>query len=297
METTQLTQSDTTSVILKKDVVEDSRDLIKRRDWTITCFDTTDTRLNEFVNLINCKKVIGLEICPTTKKQHLQMYFRWNNARTWKAIKKDFPDCHIEPARRGITPNVIYCTKENTIINDWPELLEKEYDGEDLPNENQLYPWQHTLLDILKTKPNDRDIYWFYDEIGNVGKSKFGKYLWFKNKTTLCFTTATKSADILTSAENHYKTYIFDFPRSLGEFCPYNAIEQLKNGFITDSKLKKKCRTLAFNPPHIIIFSNQLPRLDKLSMDRWKIYHINHSKTAVKWETETIQNLELNDLL
>ena len=127
------------------------------------------------------------------------------------------------------------------IWNDWPEFEDEiiPYTGEDLPKLEDLYEWQQDLLARIQTKPDDRHVYWYYEPTGTMGKTKFGKYLTYHHKKVRMI-TATKSADILTCVHMRYNTYILDFPRTLGpEFCPFAAIEQVKNGFITDSKLKK----------------------------------------------------------
>lgn len=134
-------------------------------------------------------------------------------------------------------------------------------------------PWQADLIATLSTPPDDRTVYWYVDLTGNQGKSLLCKYL---NDTyeDVCVVTATKSADILTIASDFYKTYLIDIPRSTGDFCPFNAIEQLKNGLITDAKLKKEARVVSFAPPHVVIFSNHYPDRRKLSDDRWKIVEL-----------------------
>lgn len=202
---------------------------------------------------------------------HLQGCVEFKNARAFNTLKK---------INKNISWRITiddeaaieYCGKEKTRCGKvWSKGIPKKYTGEDLIKE--LRPWQQEIAELIKTKPDNRKVYWYWEPEGNMGKSSLGKYLAFHNPN-VCLSTATKSADILTCVDPIYDTYIFDFPRCLGEFLPFTAIEQLKNGFITDSKLKKKARTLMFDPPHVIIFSNYEPDLEKLSADRWVVRRV-----------------------
>lgn len=88
-------------------------------------------------------------------------------------------------------------------------------------------------------------------------------------------TTATKSADVLLSADASKDTYLIDIARCDSGVNIYSALEQLKNGFVTDAKLKKNARVVCMRPPHVIVFSNVVPdeeaRRYWLSQDRWII--------------------------
>lgn len=75
------------------------------------------------------KICVGLEICPNTKKEHLQCYVKFDKKqRGFNKIKKYFPKAHIEVAKADANKNVRYCTKDNhVIINNFPpELINKE---------------------------------------------------------------------------------------------------------------------------------------------------------------------------
>lgn len=276
----QMEQDGTASVILKDEAVQhnaNTEEKFKSRNWIIVLNNYTETELEQLNGTELGKIVIGKEV-GENGTPHLQCYIQLKNPRTLTGLKKalGLNRAHLEPCYKNNIANINYCSKDKNIVrNDFGGLI---YTGEDLPKECDLFNWQKELLNIIDSKPDDRTIYWFHEKLGRSGKTKFGKYCCFHHKN-VCMTTATKSADILTAVQTHYNTYILDFPRSLGpEFCPYNALEQLKNGFITDSKLKKESRILMFDPPHVIVFSNEPPTKSKLSMDRWKIYDIYLNK-------------------
>ena len=55
--------------------------------------------------------------------------------------------------------------------------------------------------------------------------------------------------------------------------CLYDLIEQVKNGRTLAGKFDSK--ELKFHTPNIIVvFSNEMPDVDQLSKDRWKIFQI-----------------------
>lgn len=66
---------------------------------------------------------------------------------------------------------------------------------------------------------------------------------------------------------------VFDMARvNNPDYFPWNFMENLKSGWFTCTKYKG--RTKIFNAPKIVVFMNQEPPRDKLSEDRWEIYHI-----------------------
>lgn len=276
MEITQITQPNTElcNTKIESSVVQTHADEKWRcRNWSIVLNNYTEDDIYTFTHLEDCKGKVCKEV-GKSGTPHLQSYFEFKNAKSMMAIKKLFKNdkLHCEPAYKCREANKRYCVKGEIIRDDFPTTF--KYQGRDLPKEEDLYDWQKFIVDLISKPADDRHVYWFYEPEGNSGKTKFGKYLCFHNPN-VCLTTATKSADILTSVNDHFNVYILDFPRTLGsDYCPYTAIEQLKNGFITDAKLKKEARIVMFDPPHVIIFSNHPPERSKLSRDRWQVYNI-----------------------
>jgi hypothetical protein len=82
--------------------------------------------------------------------------------------------------------------------------------------------------------------------------------------------------DILCGVAKHIEEHgdapriiIFDIPRVNEGGVSYQAIEKLKNGYFFSGKYESgMCR---FNSPHLIIFSNDPPVMEKLSEDRWVV--------------------------
>lgn len=236
---------------------------LRSRAWTLTLFNYKE----EDITLLSqqfTKYIIGEEICPTTNKQHLQCFLYNNHQVSFSSIKEKWPTAHIETAKGSIEDNLKYCSKEGNYITN----IKKKRPLKTITDE-QLYDWQKEILTICQGIPDDRTIYWYWEPVGNMGKSAFCKYMAVHHGAAVI--TTAKSADIATCIDEETEIYIFDFPRNSEGFSPWNGIEQLKNGLITEAKLKKKAKTTIINCPHVIIFANWVPDNIPLSADRLKI--------------------------
>lgn len=139
------------------------------------------------------------------------------------------------------------------------------------------HPWQEDVLTLLEHKPDTRSIHWFYDPVGNTGKSHLARYL-MANKSAYVvkqcggsyhFSTIVQNA--LASGWNEH-CMIFDLPRSAEQQAIYAPIEEVKDGCVT--ALKYQGGTLLFEHPHVLVFANFLPNRSALSEDRWRIHTI-----------------------
>jgi len=246
----------------------------KYRNYVFTLNNYTEKELEQLEQEITKNKVIYKEI-GENGTPHLQGTLIYKSPVSFSYLKQRLPRAHIEKCI-SLEQSVLYCRKDNNVfIDDYPKI--DVYKGEDCFFK-ELYPWELQVKEFLKETPNNRNVYWIYQEHGNAGKSMFCKYLLYHENPNkdICYVSATKSADILTIVEPKYRTYLIDIPKSVDKqhYHPYNAIEQIKNGLTSDGKLKKKMETKMFRPPHVIFFSNMLPKVEELSMDKWNIYQI-----------------------
>lgn len=87
-----------------------------------------------------------------------------------------------------------------------------------------------------------------------------------------CF-SGGNTKDLMTAYDVSAKIAVFDMARTIDQnYFPWNFIENLKNGWFTTTKYKGKL--CAFDPPKIIVFTNQMPNKTKLSIDRYDIFVI-----------------------
>jgi hypothetical protein len=260
-----------------KKKVKDTRS----RKYCLTLNNYTDHELTQLTHTFNTKEwkyIIGKEV-GEQGTPHLQIYIECKNAVKFKTIKGINNRLHIEITKGDRRQNIIYCSKDNNYITtfqdkDWKSrkelILNDEY------NDFIPRPFQKEILDILASSPDKRKIYWFYERDGNVGKSYLTKYIALSNEGVVI--ADGKKADIFNNINELIKSNIepsiilLDIPRYNQEYINYGAIEQIKNGCIYSGKYEGGL--CLFKIPHIIIFSNDLPDMDKWSKDRYEIRRI-----------------------
>lgn len=210
---------------------------------------------------------IGKEGTP-----HLQGAIRLKKAARYTEFS---PDRKIHWEAQGSLNNSVYCCKDDETKKPGGRVC---YGGSYKPKielklikEEQFFPWQDELINIIKTEPDDRTVHWYWSQEGNLGKSAFAKYLVAKMGATPA--VSGKYADIINlifkQNMDNCRCIVFDIPRNHGNKVSYSAIESIKNGMIVNTKFETGFKL--FNPPHIIVLCNQEPEIDKLSNDRWHI--------------------------
>lgn len=210
--------------------------------------------------------VVQIEQAPETAYVHLQCAMTLIKKKRLSWLKIHFhPTAHAEPTR-NVDKASVYCMKAETRINGpWihptpPELLEDPMEG------IEYYTWQQEIVDLIKTKPDRRSIYWYWEPIGSRGKSVFTKHLIMHYN--VAFMQSAKKSDIA-YAYNNQPIVIFNIAREKEDVMSYDALESLKDGMIFSAKYESTAKI--FNNPHVIVFANFHPDTSKLSEDRWKI--------------------------
>lgn len=168
---------------------------------------------------------------------------------------------------------------------------QRMYMGKDLPG--TLWDWQEDVKNRCHLSPDDRTINYIIDYKGNMGKSKFCKYMVFKHGALML--PWGKTGDILNLVvKKGPKTiYLFDLSRTKPQDWAKDdisaAMEQIKNGHIVN--MKYETDDFMMEPPHIWSFSNQLPNLSSMSLDRWKFWEINGLRQLVPVTSSRLKEL------
>lgn len=205
--------------------------------------------------------------------RHLQGAVFFKNPWDFAVVKKCMPKCHIEVCKNKKAA-IAYCSKTETRTGKIYTNLKIREPVRD-PLENcTLKEWQQNILDIIKTEPDLRKIYWFWEPEGNTGKSCFAKHLCLKHGAVIA---SGKGADIKYCVaqlheERDVKIIIMDVPRVSKDFISYQAIEEIKNGLFFCPKYESK--QVIMNSPHIFVFANFPPETSTMSKDRWVICRI-----------------------
>lgn len=262
------------------DVQPSINDGKKHAAWLITWNNYTDEDIEYFKKLMETKaskyrwqKEKGANGTP-----HIQGAILWKSARSFSAVKKDLPKCHIEFSKNWLAIKN-YCKKSDTAEGEYGESESEQrfkFTIEDPLSKMELYQWQKDIINIIDSPREERNIYWYWDEDGCKGKTSLARHLCIhrKNVLYLCGKASDMKYGLYTAIKggNDVKGIIVDLVRSQESFVSYQGIEELKNGIMYNTKYESEMTI--YNWPHIIIFANFEPDRNRLSSDRWNIINI-----------------------
>lgn len=184
---------------------------------------------------------------------------------------------HLEPCKQWFA-SLNYCGKpEGRIAGPWTErvkVIEPKIKGD-------LFPWQEELVTYLDSQPDDRKIRIYQDPIGNNGKSTFGIHLHRTRSDVLYIPSGkfegVKEHIVRAINEGGIRAVIFDIPRDKGDWVPKALMEELKNGFVLNTRYSTE--TYDGEPLHVILFTNQVLSTyvwgESFSMDRLEIINLS----------------------
>lgn len=191
------------------------------------------------------------------------------------------PGVHVSPSSNPtyFAGNEFYVMKIDTRLNGpWtdrddinPNMIPKRF-----RNEPTWKPWQQTVISKIEEEADDRTINVIIDAAGNTGKTFLTLYLTCHNRA-LRVPQQKEAKDIMRMVMDAEKRtcYFIDLPRGTShkdQNSVYAAIEEIKNGYCYDDRYHfKQC---IFDPPHIWVFTNQIPPQNLLSKDRWRYWQI-----------------------
>lgn len=133
--------------------------------------------------------------------------------------------------------------------------------------------WEHLLDKIIDSHADPRVIHWFYDNVGDMGKTVNGKNLYFNHNTF--YATGGKAADIYHAYQGE-PIVILNLPASTdvahSDYL-YPILEGFKDGVVSSGKYNSQ--TKAFKIPHVIVFSNHAPDMTKVKANRIKAHNVH----------------------
>lgn len=140
----------------------------------------------------------------------------------------------------------------------------------------QLRSWQNDLLGIVTQPCSERKVRWFWESVGNVGKSWMARYLALHHNALIL--GAMKKADMLhaiTKTITGKTCVVFDLTRTTEDGAVavvYEVLEQLHNRIIFSGKYDSQ--VLYIPLCHTVVFANYEPNRATMSLDRWDVHHI-----------------------
>lgn len=130
--------------------------------------------------------------------------------------------------------------------------------------------WQLELQLQLLQQPDARKVYWYWEAVGNSGKSTFALGF-YDGRRHGYVVTGGRHSDIYYAYKNESVVF-FDWARDNQDSFPYTVVENFKNGYFLNTKYET--HAYRFEVPHVVIFANFPPDVSKLSNDRWIIKNI-----------------------
>nr|QXP07646.1 MAG: replication associated protein [Arizlama virus] len=275
----------------------------RARAWclTINNYSSEDLLFMESLKALDTVThlVYGLEE-GESGTPHIQAVIRYKNPVFFDAMKKKFPTAHIEVCK-NLAASINYCKKEGEHSEKVPDLGPQAKDPLD---GKELLPWQNEVMQICASEPDDRSIYWYWEETGCVGKTTLAKHL--------CLTTDTivlsgKASDCkytvcswIESNKRFPKIILFHYTRSVESYVSYEAIESIKDGIFMNSKYE--CKMVLYDSPTVIVMANFEPQYTAISADRWKVREIQNldkgRSSHVKAEIPAIEKkMDTSELL
>lgn len=268
---------------MKKNDETPSKRALQLKNWCFTWNNYEMERMESIILLFQklCKNYVFQEETGENGTPHLQGVISLKKAMRWTELKLP-KTIHWEKCR-NLEASYAYCQKQETRTGNVYTYGFPEPEPE-LWCITELRSWQQSIIDIINEPVNRRTINWLVDPKGNIGKTELTRYLALKQGALICsggenkdvcnliYNVMYDSKGDLINSLRRKTTIILDIPRCKNGKVSYNAIEQMKNGLVTNTKYQ--CRTMIFNSPHVWVFSNNLPDTDQMSLDRWVIWEV-----------------------
>ena len=243
--------------------------------FTLNNYNVEDIEcISSIVPLYSSKYIIGKEV-GDSGTPHLQGYIKFNKKLRPSSIGLS-KRIHWEKKVSKSTEKqcIEYCAKDGDILlqKGCQKELKKPY-----VHNIEIKDWMKPILEILKNKPDNRTINWFYEPDGGIGKTSLQKYIFTRFDNVVM--VGGKASDIKHAIVEYEKTNhclpevcLIDVPRCKHDFVSYQGLEELKNMFFFSGKYEGgmvcgKC-------PLIMVFANDIPDVEKMSLDRWNIMEI-----------------------
>lgn len=135
-----------------------------------------------------------------------------------------------------------------------------------------LRGWQEDLQSYLGETPDDRSIRFYVDPEGGHGKSWFCQYLLTRLDGVQVLGPG-KRDDLAHVIDVRTKVFLINVPRGNMEFLNYGLLESLKDRMVFSPKYES-CMKILLYEPHVIVFTNEEPDMEKMTADRYDIHHL-----------------------
>jgi len=143
-----------------------------------------------------------------------------------------------------------------------------------------LRPHQKKMLEIVD-KMNKKNIVWFYDIVGQIGKSHLADVLSFHYGAYQSSNIAKKDSAYLYEKEN---LVVFNFTRSNDGYISYQMLEQYADGRVTSTKYTPNAKWV-LHGCKVVCFANSPPE-PSISEGRFQVYNVSSGQLG--WTIATV---------
>lgn len=244
--------------------------------FTLNNYSEEDVeKVKKYLNDKSQKWIFGKEV-GEKGTPHLQGYMEFKSMKKWSTICNgcdSFNRAWSNKAKGKLEENYDYTSKEGDYYHGGFNIEKMKYKVN-----IELYEWQQKIAEELKEKPNDRTINWVWEPKGGAGKTTFQKWIFtnYSNVVVLSGRAADMKNAIIEFVKTNDETpdiVLINIPRSVDQdFVSYEGIESIKDMFFYSGKYEGGM--ICGANPHVYIFANEQPKINKLSKDRWNIREI-----------------------
>lgn len=175
----------------------------------------------------------------------------------------------IDAVKGGVRDRKILRETHANIMARYPRYAESILRDYRVKQDISLLPlraWQQHVLDYIASPVHPREIVFVVDTKGNAGKSYLAALVESQYDNVQIMRPG-KIADMAHEYDETTKILIVDVPRSKVEHFQYDFLECVKDGRLFSPKYDSL--TKRFTSPHVLVFMNEEPDMEKLSVDRY----------------------------
>jgi hypothetical protein len=244
-----------------------------KKRWCFTSFDMSEENIKNIKSVIdssNSSIIMGHEICPDTKRPHIQGYCEFNKKLRPKNLFND-TTIHWTSCRGNRQHNIDYCSKDGKLI--YQNFYEEVY-VEPIKETMLFLP---KIMDEYEFPKGDRKIHFIVDKKGRNGKTECIRNMLVSKRYKDVLVTGGKAADMknqvleFNKMSGRFPKYIFvDAPRACQDYISYTGLEEIKNMLFYSGKYEGGM--VVGNKPFLCVMMNEFPDYEKLSEDRFVIH-------------------------
>lgn len=279
---------------------------------TVSQFKDAVTPLEDMFKTISDDYVFQLELTVEDGRDnwHYQGFCHTNEKVRSKQLGKRFNGPFLGIAFRtsstaGKKNLKEYCIKTETkqagpwgakklASGEWRQ--ETYYGGKDIILDQQMYPWQREIFQRIQGEVHSRYVDCVADFDGGKGKSSLCKLLAYKKLGIMIPYCSAQNAINAVFHNQGLKSYLFNLSRSrpknfdMAEL--YSSIEYIKDGHMLNTKYEVK--PILMDQPHCWVFTNEPPRADCFSPDRWRFWFVVNGRLVQKTLKEVVEAHKLH---